>query len=197
MEAWEPGREIVRVYDSRGGPLDFNPTDSPGRFRPIYVAGRVVPTLYGAADAETALAEGLLRGVSALRSGRRRRLYRAQVEGHRIVTLRCEDELRLARLHGAGLQRLGLTRQNVIDTEESEFPYTATWARALWGSKPRPHGIVWTSRQNDSARAMILWENRVRAASLAVLDHPVALDVDPGLDLVRQACLDADVDLEI
>jgi hypothetical protein len=188
----------VRVYHRRWGVQGFNPTESSGRFRPIWTAhGKIIPTAYGGADEETALAEGLLRGVDALEKGRRRRLYLREVEGLEMATLIPKVDLPLGRLHGLGLARLGLLREHLIDCEESAYPYTAEWAQALYRCRKKLAGLSWTSRQNDSARAMVLWEGRVKPRSdLEPAGPPLALDDEPGIDLVRQACAYAGIDFE-
>lgn len=198
IETLAAGTALVRVYRQAHGPLAFNATTTAGRFRPVRrPGGEVVPTAYLAADEETALAEGLLRGVSALAGGTwPRRLYRAEIEGLAMACLRVERPIRVARLHGLGLTRLGVLREHVVDCEEADYPYTAAWAQALWGARRRPAGIAWTSRQNDSARAYILWAPRVSAGGLALEGPEIALDHEPGLDRVRRACAAAGVDFE-
>lgn len=199
IEELDAGSTLVRVYERRFGPLEFNPGDAIARFRPVRDAsGRVVPTAYGARDEETAIAEGVLRGVSALSDASpRRRLFALEVERLDLARLRTARSLRLVRLHGVGLTRLGLLRRHVIDCPESEYPYTAEWSQALYGHSSRPHGLVWASRQNDSSRAFMLWgASRVRAGWLRPEGEPVPLDREPGLELVRQVCADAGVDFE-
>lgn len=199
IEELHAGSTLVRVYNRSYGALDFNGGDAIARFRPIRNAsGAIVPTAYGAHDLETAIAEAVLRGVSALNRGSpRRRLFRLEVDGLDLARLRTTKPLRLVRLHGLGLTRLNLLREHVIDTPESEYDYTATWARALYGHRSKPHGLIWTSRQNDTSRAFVLWRGtRVRSEWLQLEGDPVALDREPGLDLVRQVCADAGVDFE-
>lgn len=199
IELLQAGSTVIRVYQRLFGPLDFNEGDALARFRPVRNAsGAIVPTAYGARDAETAIAEAVLRGVSALSHGSpRRRLFRLEVEGLDMARLRTTRPLRLVRLHGLGLTRLNLLREHVIDTPESQYDYTAAWAQALYGHRSRPHGLVWTSRQNDTSRAFILWGGtRVRQQWLQLEGDPVALDREPGLDLIRQVCADAGVDFE-
>jgi len=199
IEVLKAGSPLVRVYQRRFGPLGFNPDDALARFRPIKNAsGTVVPSAYGAHDQETAIAESVLRGVSALNRGSpRRRLFRLEVEGLDVAWLRTTRPLRLVRLHGLGLTRLNLLREHVIDSPECEYDYTAAWAQALYGHRSKPHGLIWTSRQNDTSRAFILWGGvRVRQGWLHLDGDPVALDREPGLDLVRQVCADAGVDFE-
>jgi hypothetical protein len=199
IEVLAAGSALIRVYERRFGPFDFNPEDAVARFRPIRDAsGAVVPTAYGAHDQETAIAETILRGVSALNRGSpRRRLFRLELDGLDMARLRAEKPLRLVRLHGLGLTRLNLLREHLIDSPESEYYYTAAWAQTLYRHRSRPHGLVWTSRQNDTSRAFMLWGGtRVRPEWLQMEGDPVALDREPGLDLIRQVCADAGVDFE-
>lgn len=198
IEAITPGTLLIRVYPRSRGPLGFNPTTTLGRFRPVVDArGSVLPTAYLASDVETAIAEGVLRGVTRLAGGLApRRLYRFELDELEIVAVSVRRQLRVIRLHGAGLTRLGVLREHVIDTPESEYPYTASWAKALHGTRSRPHGICWTSRQSDSGRALMLWRPRVPLGALEVEGTPLALDGDSGLDLVRGLCADAGIDFE-
>jgi hypothetical protein len=198
VETLAAGTELVRVYHASRGALSFNSSGAPGRFRPVIAHARtVVPTAYVAAGEETSLAEGVLRGVTALERGDLpRRLYRSQIAGLALCRLRLAADIRVARLHGPGLVRLGLLRRHVIDCEEADYPYTAAWAQALWGCRRRPAGIGWTSRQNDSSRAYVLWGPRLRDSGLEVVGAEIALDREPGIDLVRLACVAANVDFE-
>jgi hypothetical protein len=199
FEPWPRDKLLMRAYRASSGRVTaFNATASTGRFRPIYSGppgNRVpVPTIYAAADTETALAEGLLRGVDA--GGARVRLYVKQVEGIALAGLVALRDLRLVRLHGAGLKRLRLLRTELVDSEAEAYAWTASWAQAIHDQVPSADGLVWTSRQNDSARAMILWGDRVATADLDGAGPVTPLDREPGIDLVRQACLDADIDFE-
>jgi hypothetical protein len=198
IELWEAGKPLTRIYHRRRGPLGFNPTKATGRFRPVRdSAGKVVPTAYAAEDQETALAEGLLRGVEAIEAGRRRRLFVREVQNLSLVTLVPKADLKLARLHGQGLQRLELLREDIIDCNASRYPYTAEWAQALYHCPEPLAGIIWTSRQNDSGKALLLWEGPIKPKKvLEKAGASLPLDDDPGLDLVRQACAYASIDFE-
>jgi hypothetical protein len=192
------GMPLHRVFQARYGPTGFNPSSASGRFRPLFAgppdAPAVVPTMYLAADRETALAEGLLRGVDD--RGARRRLFRHEVTGVAYALVTVRRELTLVRLNGPGLGRLGLLRAELIDSDKSAYPWTARWAQALHDLPGAPDGLLWTSRQNDSAAAMIVFGDGVAAADVVALGPAVALDAEPGLDLVRRACEDAGIDFE-
>jgi hypothetical protein len=198
VETLPAGTMLVQVFPRRRGALTFNPSDANGRFRPLSRSdGTVEPTAYLASDQETALAEAVLRGVTALDADDvPRRLYRRQLTGLSVVEAVVRRPIRVARLHGAGLVRLGLRRGGVIDCEELDYPYTAAWAQSLWGCRRRPAGISWTSRQNDSGRAIVLWQSRIRDDALAHTGFELELDREPGIDRVRTACVAAGVDFE-
>lgn len=197
LETLPAGAALVRVYQAARGALGFNPSPASGRFRPVVASDGTVPTAYLGADDETALAEAVLRGVTALERGDLpRRLYRSQIAGLALCRLSLRSDLRVVRLHGPGLVRLGLLRRHVIDCEESDYGYPAAWAQVLWGCRRRPAGLSWTSRQNDSARAYMLWRNRLKDDCLEPVGPEIALDREPGLDLVRVACVAAGVDFD-
>jgi hypothetical protein len=194
---WPAGKPLIRIYPADYGPLGFNPTTASARFRPIFDAGAVVPTAYAGSDAETALAEGLLRGVDAIEAERKPRLFRKQVRDKRLAQIVASRELALARLNGSGLTKLGISRKQLIEIPAPDYPYTAGWAQAIYDCPTRFDGLLWTSHQNDSGSAVILWQGRVDPASELEEDgQPLALDNEPGLDLVREACLRAGIDFE-
>jgi RES domain len=196
-EIWRAGESMIRVFERSRGPLGFNPTPSSARFRPVLADGSVVPTAYGGEDRETALAESLLRGVDALSEGQRPQLFVKEVKGLDMAELVPVSDLRLVRLRGQGLTRHGLLREDVIDCGADRYPYTAEWAQALYECDAGFSGIAWTSRQNDAGRAAVLWGDRLDLdQGIRVAGEPLALDSEPGLDLVRQACVYADIDFE-
>jgi hypothetical protein len=195
--SWEAGAPLVRVYLDGRGPLGFNPTEASQRFRPIFHAGKAVPTAYAGEDAETALAEGLLRGADAIEADRKPRLYRKEVRDVRLASVIPTRDLTLAQLNGPGLTRLGIGRKRLIEVPAPEYPHTAEWAQAIYDCPVAFDGLLWTSRQNDNGAAVILWEGRVDPERDLDLDgKPLELDSEPGLDLVREACLRANVAFE-
>jgi hypothetical protein len=196
--SWEAGAPLVRVYLDRRGPLGFNPAEVSRRFRPIFdAAGQVVPTAYAGENAETALAEGLLRGVDAIEADRRPRLYRKEVRDVRLAGILPTRDLTLAQLNGPGLTGLGTSRGRLIEAPAPEHPHTAQWAQAIYDCPVAFDGLLWTSRQNDDGRAVILWQGRVDPERDLDLDgEPIEFDSEPGLDLVREACLRAGVAFE-
>jgi hypothetical protein len=194
-EVWRAGEEMVRVFSTQRGPLQFNPTASSQRFRPIYDArGNVVPTAYTARDEETALAETLLRGQAG--STLRTRLYAKEVRGTAMVKMTPTRDLALAALHGTGLKALRLQRSDIIDTTEDGYPATAQVAQYIHDHEQGFDGLIWTSHQNDSERALMLFGDRVQSTDLQLVGAPLALDAEPGLSMVRALCLNSSIDFD-
>ena len=126
---WPRGRPIVRVFAAAHPPTSFNPTGSPARFRPVHEAdGAVVPTMYGGADADVALAESVMHDLSASTT----RIPYARLADRAICTLLPLRDLRLAALHGYGLKKAKVTRKRLIDTPPSRYPETAAWGQAIY-----------------------------------------------------------------
>jgi DNA-binding LacI/PurR family transcriptional regulator len=64
----------------------------------------------------------------------------------------------------------------LIDTESSEYEVTQCWAAAFHAQEPAVQGIRWTSRQDDSATAVLLFGDRIAAGALRQLALPRELD---------------------
>jgi hypothetical protein len=175
--------------------LSFNPTDVPGRFRPLSSPQLTIPTAYAAQDDETAIAERLLRSVDAsVRSGPVRLLMR-NVRGVALGYVACDRPLRLARLHGLGLQRLGLARSALIECGANRYAWTARWAQALHDADNRLDGLVWSARQNDGSLAVMLFGDRVETHGLRQIAQPIPLERGRGLRRLIEVCETAGVEL--
>ena len=95
-------------------------------------------------------------------------------------------DLKLVHLSGLGLRRLGITRKELIEAETAEYASTRGWAAALH-EQTECDGLVWVSRQNDDARALVLFGTRVAPTDLIVSAPPISLFYRPGLDRVYEA----------
>ncbi|HSG40633.1 MAG TPA: RES family NAD+ phosphorylase, partial [Thermoanaerobaculia bacterium] len=183
---WETDRPFVRCHNIRFGPAEFNPGKGSGRFHPFSDAqGDVVPTLYVADTLEGALAETVFHNVPVQGPGKR--LPRYYLDSMVASTLVCARDLILAQLFGFGLRRLGLSRLKLIEVPESQYPRTATWARALHACDSRIDGLIWVSRQNDGTRSIILFGDRVPSSALRSIKPPLPLRDGPGFKAVVEA----------
>ncbi len=68
--------------------------------------------------------------------------------------LRCARDLRLARLHGEGLQQLGC--DNAIST--GPYDPCGAWADALWAHPDAPDGVAYQSRHDPREICLAIFE---------------------------------------
>ncbi len=186
LEIWPRGRSFVRCHNLRFGPRDFNPGFGRGRFHPFQdAAGHPVPTLYAADRIDGALSETVFHDVpvrGALKMVRRERL---KALGLSVLSPR--RDLSLLQLHGFGLSRLGVAREELIASEAGQYSRTTLWARALHACRREADGLVWVSRQHDRSLCVVLFGDRVAAADLRVLRRPRCLDTETFEHVERAA----------
>lgn len=72
----------------------------------------------------------------------------------------------LADLRGKALRKLGVERKQLIDTEKDQYPATREWAEAIHTQCPDVQGLCWSSRQDDSAQAVMLFGDRIASGVL-------------------------------
>ena len=92
----------------------------------------------------------------------------ADIETRSTSVLRCRRDLRVVRLHGAGLQILRL------DNSISTGPYEpcGAWADALWAHHEAPDGLAFRSRHDPDEICFAIFE---RPATPFDADPPVRL----------------------
>ena len=166
---WQPKETLWRVYSQAFGPDGFNGTvNGYARFSPLRRPDRtVVPTLYAGTTLDVALMENVLRDVPNPSVGFTQTLPAPSVEPRRVTELVLGRPLCMVDFMAVGLRRLGLTRSDVIDCDSAD--YGATQALGAWvyaNTASSVHGIVWTSRQDDSAQAAIFFGDRLPSGAL-------------------------------
>jgi hypothetical protein len=148
IEPLAPGTPLIRVHRLGLDPVFFGP--GPGR-PPTYrfdpPSGRC-GVLYAALALAGALVETLLRNPQ------RRMVALADIEARGHVELACRRTLRLARLHGDGLQVVG------TDAAIATGPYEpcGLWADALLDHPDAPDGILYASRHDNGQLCVALFE---------------------------------------
>lgn len=164
-----PARALWRVYPQAYGPAGFNPTNKGNaRFSPIEHAGAIVPTMYAATTVQAALMETVLHDAPTPSAGFILTLDPV-AEQRRIAQLHTPGPLQLADLSTVGLRRMGLERSDVLDSDKPHYPMTRQLAAWIYAQCPDVHGLAWTSRQDDSAQAVVLFEPRLVAGALGVV----------------------------
>jgi hypothetical protein len=189
------GQVLRRVHLAKYKGTQFNPGfDGNARFSPIRAAsGRPIATLYAAATFDAAAMESVFHDVAHAPGFKH--YDRRKLEGQVLSEVRVRHGLRLADLGSLALRKLGVQRRQLIDTEKDQYPATRRWAEAIHTRHPDIQGLSWVSRQDDSARAVVLFGDRVPAGTLQPVgrsrslleDEPVLLAL---LDLAARIGVD-------
>ena len=153
------GTELHRLYNTRFGPAAFNPClGDPSRFAPISDnAGRCVPSLYAAETLVAAAYETVFRGVPLSFSNRRPSLSLGRIRHYGHALLGPSRDLTMVTLFNVPLRNHGVTRKQLIESEAAHYRQTAKWAKAFHDQAPEAHGLIWTSRQDDCAKAYLFF----------------------------------------
>ncbi|WP_422418798.1 RES family NAD+ phosphorylase [Pseudomonas sp. GZD-222] len=164
---WAAGTPIHRVHLERYGASQFNPgLNGNARFSPIRDAnGQPIPTLYGGTSFDCAAMETVFHDVPFAAGFKT--YDKGKLAGQQHALLHCSQDLLLVDLGSKALRKLGVARKALIDTEKDQYPLTRQWAEAIHRQRADVQGLCWTSRQDDSARALMLFGDRVVASSLA------------------------------
>ena len=178
------GTALHRTHVRRFRPAEFNPClGLPSRFAPFAdAAGACVPTLYAATNREAAAFETIFHDVAPAAAFRTVRLD--VVEARSVSRIAPRRELRLAALFAPDLHAWGLRRADLIDTPQSAYARTVPWAQAIHAARGDIDGLIWTSRQCDPERCVVLFGDRIGEGDFDVQERrEVAHDADLLLEL--------------
>ncbi|MGW0708030.1 RES family NAD+ phosphorylase [Streptomyces sp. NPDC002643] len=175
---WEvlpAGTQLWRMHSSRFAAEEFKPFDPEhgphGRFNGT--PEDPYPCLYAAMDAETALAETLLRSVPFDAKTNTRLVLWAQVRGKSLSVVRTRCELKLVSLLSG--RALAAVRQDnrLLESEGAEhYESTRNWAREIRAQAPDAMGMIWGSKRNPSQRVLVLFGDRL-AEGTDLADGPL------------------------
>jgi hypothetical protein len=166
---WGAGQILHRVHRSVYRPDQFNPARiGSARFSPLIAADdSVIPTLYAGTTVDCALMETVFHDVP-YDEGPKTLSKSAYVSGMVRSSLRLAENLRLIDLSTIALRKLGITRSKLIETDGSQYEHTRHWALAFYRQNHEAQGLIWTSRQDDQARALVLFESRFRTSPFVI-----------------------------
>lgn len=188
---WPKGTLIHRVHLDRYSGEAFNPgIKGNARFSPIKDSqGNAIPTLYGGDTFECAAMETVFHDVAYAPGPKT--YDKAKLAGQMYTQLKVNEDLILADLRSKALRKLGVQRSQLIDTEKDQYPTTRQWAAAIYTQRPDVQGLCWTSRQDDSAKAVVLFGDRVNGGTLEQAAASSSLMADSSvygqvLDLAEQ-----------
>lgn len=157
------GTVLQRVHSNRFRPSQFNPGPrGAGRFH--FFGDPMVPALYLAETREGALAETLLHDIPVgVLATMPRSIYGDTV----MAGLKLKRPLRIAEFFGLGLRHLGVEATQLSDTPMDNYPQTRKWAYAAYNAGL--DGIGWMSKRDNSARAYMLFGDRVAEDDLEIV----------------------------
>ena len=169
---WPAGEAIHRIHLNVYAADEFNPgLKGNARFSPIQsAAGVPIPTLYGGTTFECAAMETVFHDVPFAPGIKQH--DKAKLVGQTYSQLTPQFDLKLVDLSVVALRNLGVQRDRLIDTESSEYPITRLWARAFHTQFPDIQGLWWVSRQDDRARAIVLFGDRIKPNDLVQTGVP-------------------------
>jgi hypothetical protein len=177
---WAP-RNLWRVYARQRSSLAFNGSrQGSSRFSPVECDGLVVPVLYAGTTVEVALMETVLHDAPPHTAGYQLWLDH-RTERRQVAVIRTTADLCLADLSTLGLRRLGLSRTDVIDCCKTGYALTRGLATWIYANCPHAQGIAWTSRQDDTGQALMLFEPRLRSGFLAEVNAGESFLDEPHL----------------
>ncbi|WP_024513176.1 RES family NAD+ phosphorylase [Bradyrhizobium sp. ARR65] len=189
MMAWPKGQIIHRIHLKTYGTSEFNPgLKGNARFSPIKASdGSSIPTLYGGTTFDCAAMETVFHDVPF--TAGLKTLDKQKLADQVYSQVMPKRNLSLADLTTTALRKLGVKRNELIDTEKNEYPSTRKWAEAIHAEYPRAEGLCWVSRQDDRALAVMLFGDRVSTTDLSPTGDPrhVLADVPVYADLLALA----------
>jgi hypothetical protein len=187
--SWPKGQLIHRVHLSAYAPDAFNPgAKGNARFSPIQdSSGKNIPTLYGGTTFDCAVMETVFHDVPFIAG--LKTFDKAKLADQLYSVLAPQRALVLADLSATALRALGLRRGELIDTEKDQYPGTRKWAEAIHAACPAVEGLCWVSRQDDRARAIVLFGNRISPDDLKTsgISREIRSDIAVYSDLLTLA----------
>ena len=173
-KSWVIHRIHLKIYSGN----EFNPgLKGNARFSPIKASGGAsIPTLYGGTTFDCAAMETIFHDIPFSAGLKTFDKWKLTDQVYSQLTLK--RDLKLADLSATALRKLGVQRNELIDTEKDKYPDTRKWAEAIHAVCPDAEGLLWVSRQDDRAFAVVLFGDRVAPADLLPTGGPYSVSAD-------------------
>lgn len=178
---------LWRVHSNSYRATQFNPSNrSDARFSPIRRPdGATIPVLYGASTLVGAMMETVFHDVPTPPGGYILDIDSLREQNLVVSRIRPKRRMQTVDLSAKGLKRLGLHRTDLIDTPVTAYPRTREWAAWFHAATPAK-GLLWTSRQDDVARAVALFGDRLPESAFKIEVDREPLCQDEHLDVLLE-----------
>lgn len=161
------GASWQRIHKRDRDPLWFGPREGRPPIGRFDDPDRVFRVCYLGTTMAACFAESFLRTPPV------RTIALAELKAKSITTIVARRALRLVRLYGPGLARIGATAEI---SSGSSYNASQLWSRAIWEHSETPDGITYRCRHDDSALCVALYD---RAKESLEVKSSIALDADP------------------
>lgn len=146
----QQGRILYRVYDGTWGYDEFNAGWGDTRFAPIDdpLTGNRLPSLYLGETPTAVLLESIFHDVHELGS---MVVYQNDLHEKLLAHIQVPTNAILADLRDFQLDRMGLTRSQVVSSPAEHYPCTRRLAIQALKQEHNPpiQGLIWNSRQSE------------------------------------------------
>lgn len=103
---------------------------------------------------------------------------RQKLDGQCVSVVQTARDLSLIDLSAKALRKLNIKRRDLIDSEAADYVNTRPWAEALHAQCKTADGLLWVSRQDDTAQALVLFGDRLKSTDLEPVEGPTAIVSD-------------------
>jgi hypothetical protein len=129
-------------------------------------------TCYAARDFQTCFFETVVRDGGLT-------IAKTEYDSRSVVVLLLDlSKLHLVELHGLGAKKLAV---NLADIAGADYAYPQALSRAVYSHPSAPHGIVYRSRFDDAALAVVLFDRALPHVRLFPKSKPTPLRDVPEL----------------
>lgn len=173
--------EMHRVHLERFAANEFNSVSiGNARFSPISnEKGDTIATIYAATTFECAVMETVFHDVPFEAGFKPMDKSKLQRQLHSKIKVTCD--LLLADLGTVALRKLGVSRTELIESDKDQYPCTRKWAEAIHAQREDIQGLFWVSRQDDRARNVVLFGDRISGNVLQQIGASRSLLNDPDV----------------
>ncbi len=181
IRPWGSSQRLFRIHPGRYGATEFNVNaKGEARFSPLVEAtGQVIPTMYAGSSLDCALMETVFHDVPFVR-GPKLHSKAKHVAGKIASALRLSRDLLFVDLTSVALHKLGIPPENLTRTGAALYRETRAWALAVHQEQSQAEGLLWTSRQDDTAFALVLFGDRIQPGTLEAAGESFSLILPDG-----------------